>query len=309
MLGARLELAETGPGQLVALTGRTLRPFRGGAKITLSEALRMKLSRCTMMVVLASLLAGSLAAQQARPKRLLFIGESMGFQHDSISYAAGTLWKLGHDNQLWETYIRTDTQLITKKKLTGNAKNLDYFDAVAFYTTGELDLDDSQKADLMSFIKEDGKGFIAIHSGTDTFYNWHEYGEMVGGYFDDHPWNTFNAPLVVEDPAFPGMKHLAKSFTMKDEIYQTKTFSRDRVRVLLRLDDSKLDLASKRVHRTDKDFAVMWARDYGKGRVLYNGLGHVEAVWDRPDIQKMWIDQVKWAMGLLPGDATPRPRP
>jgi type 1 glutamine amidotransferase len=43
--------------------------------------------------------------------------------------------------------------------------------------------------------------------------------------------------------------------------------------------------------------------------VLYNGLGHVDAVWDRPDIQKMWIDQVKWAMGVLPGDATPRPRP
>lgn len=269
----------------------------------------MKLFRCALMVMLVSALAGPLAAQQSRPKRLLFIGESKGFQHDSISNAAGTLWKLGHDNQLWETYIRTDTQLITKKKLEGNAKNLDYFDAVAFYTTGELDLDDSQKADLMSFIKDDGKGFIGIHSGTDTFYKWAEYGEMIGGYFDQHPWGTFNAPLVVEDPSFPGMKYLPKTFVMKDEIYQAKNFSRDKVRVLLRLDENKLDLTNKNVHRTDKDFAVVWARNYGKGRVLYNGLGHVEAVWDRPDIQKMWIDQVKWVMGVLPGDATPRPRP
>ena len=32
-------------------------------------------------------------------------------------------------------------------------------------------------------------------------------------------------------------------------------------------------------------------------------------VWDRPDIQKMWVEQVKWAMGLVRGDATPRSLP
>ena len=190
----------------------------------------MKLFRCAMLALLVSALGHTLAAQQTKPvKRLLFIGESKGWQHDSISNAAGTLWKLGRDNQLWETYIRTDTQLITKKKLEMNGKNLDYFDAVAFYTTGELDMDDSQKADLLSFVKDDGKGFIAIHSGNDTFYKWPAYGEMVGGYFDSHPWNTFDAHLIVEDPAFPGMKYLPKSFVMKDEIYQARDFSRDKV--------------------------------------------------------------------------------
>jgi type 1 glutamine amidotransferase len=64
-----------------------------------------------------------------------------------------------------------------------------------------------------------------------------------------------------------------------------------------------------KVHRKDKDFAVIWARNYGKGRVLNNGLGHVEAVWDRPEMQKMLVEQVKWVLGLVPGDATPRPRP
>jgi type 1 glutamine amidotransferase len=58
---------------------------------------------------------------------------------------------------------------------------------------------------------------------------------------------------------------------------------------------------------TYKDFAVIWAREYGKGRVLYNGLGHREEVWGRPDIQKMWVDMVRWSMGNLPGDAAPRP--
>ncbi len=270
----------------------------------------MKLFRIAVVCLLGAGAALTInAQQQPKKKRLLIIGQTKGWQHDSTSYAMGTLWKLGHDTGLWETYLKTDCQLITKKKLEGNAKNLDYFDAVAFYTTGELDMDDSQKADLISFVKDDGKGFVAIHSGNDTFYKWPEYGEMVGGYFDGHPWNTFDAPLIVEDPAFPGMNSLPKAFTMKDEIYQARNFARDRVRVLLRLDDSKVDLKKQGVHRTDNDFAVVWARNYGKGRVIYNGLGHVEAVWDRPDIQKMWVEQMKWLFGMVPGDATPRPRP
>jgi len=42
---------------------------------------------------------------------------------------------------------------------------------------------------------------------------------------------TFDAPLVVEDAEFPGMRHLEARFTMKDEIYQIKNFSRAEVRV------------------------------------------------------------------------------
>jgi uncharacterized protein len=69
--------------------------------------------------------------------------------------------------------------------------------------------------------------------------------------------------------------------------------------VLMSLDASKVDLTRRGVHRQDKDFAVIWARDYGKGRVLYNGLGHRREVWDRPDIQKMWVDMVQWSMGTM----------
>ncbi|MEK7405643.1 MAG: ThuA domain-containing protein [Acidobacteriota bacterium] len=268
----------------------------------------MKTFRFVLAVLLAVAAGGALEAQQAR-KKLLYIGQTKGFQHDSVSHAAGTIWKLGQESGLWDTYIKTDSQLITKKKLGGNAKNLSFFDAVVFYTTGELDMDDSQKADLLSYIREDGKGFMGVHSANDTFYKWPEYGEMIGGYFDSHPWGTFEAPLVVEDPAFPGMQLLPRAFTMRDEIYQVKDYSRDKVRVLMTLDADKIDLTRKNVNRTDKDFAVIWARTYGKGRVLYNGLGHVEAVWDRPDIQKMVVEHVKWVMGLIPGEATPRPKP
>jgi type 1 glutamine amidotransferase len=269
----------------------------------------MRKIRLALIALLVLALCVPLGAQQAK-KKILFVGQTKGFHHDSTSPAMGTIWKLGQQSGLWDTWLKTDCQWITKKPVKGgNQKNLGFFDAVIFYTTGSLDMDESQKADLISFVKDDGKGFLGIHAATDTFYEWPEYGEMIGGWFDQHPWNTFEAPLVVEDPGFPGMQHVPRTFTMRDEIYQIKNFSRENVRVLMTLDADKLDLKNPRVHRTDKDFAVIWARNYGKGRVLYNGLGHPNEVWDRADIQKMFTDQIRWVLGLIPGDATPRPKP
>jgi uncharacterized protein len=266
----------------------------------------MGLMRPLVVVTLFLGLSGT-ATPQEKTRRLLVIGQSKGYQHDSVSTAMVTLYNLGRSSGQWETYFRTDCTAITKKPLKYGAKNLNDFDAVVFFTDGNLDMDDSQKADLLSFVRDDGKGFIGIHSATITFVGWPAYGEMIGGYFDGHPWGTFDAPFVVEDPSFPGMVNLPRTFTMKDEIYQIKNYSRDKVRVLLRLDASKLDLSKKDVHRKDGDFAVAWARDFGKGRVLYNGMGHQIEVWDRPEIQKMWLEMVRWSMGLIPGDATPRP--
>src|SRR5579863_6395803 len=130
----------------------------------------MKLLRILVPAVLSVGLLGtfsSVTAQQQPPKkkRVLAIGAVAGFQHDSVSNGLATIYNLGHESGLWDTYIRTDTQLISKKKnIAPNAKNLDYFDAVYFYTTGELPMTDDQKADLLSFIHDDGKGFVGGHS-------------------------------------------------------------------------------------------------------------------------------------------------
>jgi type 1 glutamine amidotransferase len=250
-----------------------------------------------------------LSAQSAQPSRkhLLAIGEEKGYRHEAVSHALATIERLGHESGLWDTTIRTDTEALTKKKLEYNAKNLNDFDAVLFYTGGELEMDALQKADFLSFVHDDGKGFVGIHSATITFTSWPEYGEMIGGYFDQHPWGTFDAPILVEDPAFPGMQKWPREFVLRDEIYQLKDYSRDKVRVLMRLDPSKLDLKNKNVHRTDGDFAVTWAKTYGKGRVFYSTLGHVPENWDDPRLQSMYTEAIKWAMGLIDAATTPRP--
>jgi uncharacterized protein len=268
----------------------------------------MKHVSLTFRLLLSTLLGCALMAQNSAPrKQLLVIGEEKGYRHEAITHAMATIERLGRETGLWDTVIRTDTEPLTKKKLEYNAKNLNDFDAVLFYTGGTLEMDDQQKADFLSFIHDDGKGFIGVHSATITFTKWPEYGEMIGGYFDEHPWGTFDAPILVEDAAFPGMAQWAKAFVLKDEIYQVKNFSRENTRVLMRLDAGKLDLANPRVHRKDHDFAVTWAKMYGKGRVFYSTLGHVEANWDRQEMQKMYTEAIKWALRLTDADATPRP--
>src|SRR5947209_2303943 len=257
------------------------------------------------------LVATAISHPQTRKRRVLALGDTSTrtYQHVSISHALATVERLGRESGLYDTWIRTDPQLITKKRSPGNVRNLDDFDAIFFFSIGELAMTAAQKADLLSFVRDDGKGFVAAHTGNNAFYSWPEFGEMIGGRFDDHPWELFDAPVIVEDPAFPAMKAFPLRFTINDEIYQVKDYSRDRVRVLARLDAGQIDLGSARVHRTDRDFAVAWARSYGKGRVFYSSFGHRPELWDRKDIQTMYLEAIKWSMGLTGGDATPRPLP
>jgi type 1 glutamine amidotransferase len=169
-------------------------------------------------------------------------------------------------------------------------------------------MDDSQKQDMLSFIHDDGKGFVGVHAALDTNYKWPEYGEMIGGWFNDHPWTTFWAPIIVEDPNFPAVHHFPKEFTKYDEIYQAKEWSREKVNVLMRLDENKIDLANPRVKRTDKDFAVAWSKMYGKGRVFYSTLGHTNQSWNDPDIQKMYFEAIKWVLGYTEGSTMSHPK-
>ena len=249
--------------------------------------------------------------KQIRLKHVLVIGETKGFEHDSVTDAMVAIYNMGKESGLWDTTIRTDTELLTKKNLGRNAKNLNYFDCLVFAsTTGTLDMDASQKKDMMSFIKDDGKGFVGIHAALDTFHQWPEYGEMIGGWFDEHPWGTFEAPIINEQPNFPAVRHFPKEFVKYDEIYQPKDWSRSKVNVLLSLDPSKLYYANNpRIHRADHDFPVAWVKMYGKGRVFYSTLGHTEEAWQDPDIRKMYFEAIKWALGMTEGSVASHPRP
>lgn len=254
--------------------------------------------------------AGRGAPAANTKKRILVIGQTKGFQHDSIPAAMAYIWKWGHDSGLWDAYLRTDTELITKKKLDGNAKSLPNFDAIVFASsTGELDLSDEQKADLVAFVHDDGKGFVGVHASNDSNYKWNEWALITGGWFDQHPWGTFEAPIVLEDSDFPATRHFPKAFMKRDEIYQLKNWSRADINVLMRLDETKLKYENNpRIHREDRDFAVAYSKMYGKGRVFYSTLGHTNESWDDPDIQKMYFEAIRWSLGMTEGSTKSHPK-
>ena len=239
-----------------------------------------------------------------------------GVQHDSVTRAMVTIERMGRESGLYDTYIRTDSQMITKRdilapggRFPATNKDLRWYDAIFFFGVREIDLTAEQKADLLSFVRDDGKGFVAAHTASTAFFSWPEFGEMLGGRFDEHPWGILDARVIVEDPQFPAMEGFPPAALINDEHYQLKDFSRADVRVVARLDPASLDLKNPRVHRTDGDFPVAWAKTYGKGRVFYSTLGHGIDHWDNPVLQKMYFNAIRWALGLVPGDATPRPAP
>lgn len=273
----------------------------------------MRLRTSITATVLAGLLlltAPSAVGQGADEKKhLLVLGGSDFFAHDSVSHAMFTMAKIGERTGLFDVRFRTDMELMTKQKLKGNRKNLDYFDAVMFYTQGDLKVSEEQKADLMRFVKEDGKAILVAHSGTDSFREtWPEYIDMVGGAFINHPWHQ-KIRVRVEDRAHPISRHFPAEFEITDEIYQVDRYDRSKLRVLLAMDTSSVDMTKKGVRRTDGDFALAWVREFGKGRVFTCLLGHRPEVWDNPAIQKMWLEAFRWTIGITNGESASLPLP
>ena len=69
--------------------------------------------------------------------------------------------RLGRESGAYVTLFKTDTQLVTKQAISnGNAKTLNYFDAIFFASSGEGEMTAEQKADLLSFVHDDGKGWL-----------------------------------------------------------------------------------------------------------------------------------------------------
>ncbi len=249
-------------------------------------------------------------AESHHPKHVLVIAESNGWQHDSIPDAMVAVYEMGNESGLWDTQLRTDSGPLTFHDIPLNGKNLKYYDAVVFVSpNGEMSLRDDQKRDLLAFVHDMGRGFVGVHGALDANLDWPEYGKMLGGYFDQHPWGTFNAPIRNEQPDSPIVRHFPAQFHKWDEIYQAKDWSRSDVDVLLSLDPTQLDLSEPRVHRADHDFAVAWVKHYGKGRVFYSSLGHTPESWKDPDIRNMYFEAIKWALGMTESDAVSHPAP
>ena len=201
-----------------------------------------------------------------------------------------TFMKLAKETGLFEVVCSQNSRAEISGDLLKN------YDAIFFYTTGELPLSDAQKSDFLGFVKG-GKGFGGSHCASDTLYGWKEYGNLIGGYFDGHPWNAgTKIKAIVEDKNHPATKHLGDSFEISDEIYQFRSpYDRKKLHVLMRLD---MDSVKNQGKRADKDNALAWTQEYGKGRVFYTALGHQSEVWNDPRFQQHVIGGLRYMFGM-----------
>ena len=218
-------------------------------------------------------------------KKLLMLTHSAGFKHGYLPTASEVVKSLGEKSGLFEVHATEDCSVLNKKDLSR-------FDAVLFATTGELPISEEQKKEFLEAIKA-GKAFIGVHNATDTFYGFADYGKMIGGYFQGHPW-TQEVLANVEDRTHPSTRHLPESIKAKEEIYTFKEWSRDKTHVLISLDNSSVDLSKGT--RPDNDYAICWWHTFGKARVFYTGFGHFIELWHEEWFQKHLLNGILWAM-------------
>jgi hypothetical protein len=266
---------------------------------------------------------------EAAPKRVLVVTTTLGFRHSSIPTAEKVLGELAQTSKDFTVeYARVEPNDPQFKGADGkpdkakveaaikevigakmSAEALKNYDAVIFAnTTGDLPVPD--KAAFLDWIKS-GKGFVGMHSATDTFHGYPPFIEMIGGEFKSHGAQV-EVDAINQDKECPACRHLGASWKVFDEIYLFKNFDRTKVHGLLTLDKEPNK-------KTPGDYPIAWIKEYGQGRVFYTSLGHREDIWDpnwkgdrknSEEISRQYqqhiLGGIKWALGLEKADARPQ---
>jgi type 1 glutamine amidotransferase/HEAT repeat protein len=233
-----------------------------------------------------------------RERKLLVFSLCKGFAHSAVPYGEYAVVRLGETTGAYTATVSTDPAVFAPESLA-------QYDAVLFNnSTGTLFTDPVLRESLINFV-HGGGGIVGIHAATDCFYDWPQFGEIMGGYFNGHPWNE-EVTLKIDAPGHPVAAPLGREFVVADEIYQFKApYSRENLRILASLDVSKTNMNKNGIHRDDGDFAVSWVRDYGEGRVFYCSLGHRHDIfWNKP-ILEHYLAGIQFAFGDLQADAAP----
>lgn len=264
---------------------------------------------------IAEAIPGEPYAKPEKPRKLLVFSKTNGFRHASIATGKVLITEMGRKTGAFEAVVSDDL-------VNFESPHLNQFDAVCFLSTTQNVFAPSQaewmamsdadkkaagerearlKGNLMEFIKS-GRGFIGIHAATDCCYEWPEFGQMINGWFDGHPW-TADTPVSVK--VEPGQEQHplvamfeGRNVEFKEEIYQLKDpYDSKAVHMLLRLDTEKTDMTKQGIKRTDKDFGIAWARHWDKGRVFYCSLGHNHEIYWHPKVVRHYLAGIQWALG------------
>ena len=244
-----------------------------------------------------------------RKKRVLYFTRSAGFEHSVVRRQGDDL---AHSEKIMvELGEKGGFEVICTKDGRVFDEDLDKFDAIAFYTSGDLTRPDklgtppmspAGKQRLLDAIAA-GKGFIGFHSATDTFHSRGDqidpYIAMIGGEFITHGRQQ-EAALLNTSPKFPGMAKIGRSLRLLEEWYALKNFAPDLHVIFVQETEGMVDDCYQR-----PPFPATWARMHGKGRVYYTSLGHREDIWTNPIVQEIFLGAFAWVLGQIDADIPP----
>ena len=208
---------------------------------------------------------------------VLVITETDGWVHDSIEAGLELIKYLGDKNR-FNVYHSDNSRVI-------NYSNLKNIKTLIFLNTTEDILSEDEQVVMQKFIQS-GKGFVGVHSASDTEYEWKWYGELVGAYFKSHPEGTTNAKIIkIENGRFS--KHLNPIWEVEDEWYNFN-YTNDDINVVLELDEKSYYGGENGDYHP-----ITWYHSYDGGRSFYTGLGHLKEVYSN----KMFIELLE--QGIL----------
>lgn len=251
---------------------------------------------------------------QEGPTRVLFLTKSSTYEHSSISEKDG---KPGHAQSVVQALADEHGALLTTTKDASliNKDNLQNYDLVIFYTSGDLTkagqdgnppMSKKGLDELLAWIRKGG-AFMGYHSATDTFG--HHMGDpalpyikMIGGEFRTHG-EQFVGTVRVVDPSHPAVASLPDGLRINEEWYMFRNLDKESIHVMALLDPG--DERQKQEAYDIPSYPIIWCREYGEGRVYYNGMGHREDVWDNEAYQASFLDALRWVLGEAPAQAEP----
>ena len=238
-------------------------------------------------------------AQPAKPRKVLLFGRCEGFNHAGGILAGNTALRLmGEKTGAFTAVESTDMAMF-------DPETLNQFDAVVFNNTTQLKFaDPTHRKALLAFVNG-GKGIVGVHAAVDNFYKWPEGAAVTGALFTGHPWGR--CAVKIDDPKHPLTKAFGgKGFYISEEMYRMgPPYSREKLRVLVSMDMDRMSDKDVKAGRPDKDNAIAWIHEVGKGRVFYCSLGHDKPIFFNKAINQFYLDGIQYALGDLKADATP----
>jgi type 1 glutamine amidotransferase len=241
----------------------------------------------TILILYFSFSSLSIVAQQFN---VLLFTKTAGWHHKSIPAAVTNMRALATEHHFTIVWHEEASYF--------NDEFLAKFDAVIFMmTTGDV-LNTEQKASFKRFIQS-GKGFVGVHSASDTEYNWPWYQKLVGRTFKIHP-TIQTAKLQVVNPSFPGINLVTNNMLWTDEWYDFGPENTPKLNYLLTVDESTYNTNSdwgknKKGNGMGKFHPIAWYQEFDGGRSFYTALGHLDAVHQNPIFNSHIYGGIYWA--------------